>query len=142
MGSALGFLAIALLVATPPLLAGISFAIHLKKRRFELAKFRDDIARLFERKFTVIDGAQSLPSQDAMPSETASDEIESEEEIYGGEGEEIANEEIGAMGVGQTRKRKYHSIREKLMRPPEGESTNELSMNPIAQQAASMRGKW
>lgn len=142
VGSALGFLAIALLVATPAFLAGISFAIHLKKRRFELAKFRDDIARLFERKFTVIEGAQSQPVEGSMQSETASSEIEPDEEIYEGESEGISNEEIGSLGAPPVRKRKYHSIREKLMRPPEGESTNELSMNPIAQQAASMRGKW
>ena len=52
VGSALGYFALALLVASPAVLARIGFQATTRRRKKELERFRDDINRLFERSFS------------------------------------------------------------------------------------------
>jgi len=51
VGGALGYLVIALLVATPAAIAKVAFDATVRSRERELERFRDDINRLFERSF-------------------------------------------------------------------------------------------
>lgn len=124
VGAALGFLVIALLVATPAILARIAFDIHIRRRKTELTKFRDDIARLFERSYAA--GAvkespirkESIIPEDATLHETESDEDESPAE--------------------EEPKKKFHSIRDRLLNGT-GDDEEEEQINPIAQQAATLK---
>lgn len=138
IGSALGFVLISLIVATPAFLARIAFAIQTDRLEFEISKFKEDIARLFERTF--IDFASPVAPQDAtektVTSPAGSDFYEEEEER-----EEVSHpapEEKTIPPHGK--KKQYHSIRERLLRPPsDDDDTDELRVNPIARQAAGIR---
>ncbi len=123
VGAALGFLMIALLVATPAILARIAFDIHIRRRKVELEKFRDDIARLFERSYAAGAVMESPIRQEVVRPE-----------------EPETNEPVSKSPVGEEeRKKKYHSIRDRLLRDSgEGEGGEE-PINPIAQQAATFR---
>lgn len=120
IGAALGFVAIALLVAIPAVTARIAFSIILEPRRYELAKFREDILRLFLRKF----GQAPEPRR-----RTVRDSREGERESEHESPEDPTGEETGG-------KKRYHSIRDRLLDPM---PDNELEINPIAQQAASLK---
>ncbi len=111
VGGALGFLAIALLVAAPAVLARLVLQIKVRKQREEMERFHDDIVRLFERSFAA---SVEAPVVKRDPSSSA-----------GGEPTE--------------EKKRYHSIRERLLREDPGEVEG-LEVNPIARQAASAGG--
>tara|TARA_R110002096_G_scaffold233086_11_gene423119 strand:- start:10237 stop:11169 length:933 start_codon:yes stop_codon:yes gene_type:complete len=123
VGSALGFLAVALMVATPAILARMSFAIHLRRRIAELQKFHDNLARLFERKFCDVERAigDRLAAEKSPVSDSSGDDSGELEALEGG-------------------KKQYHSIRDRLLRPHSKPSGfDELQINPIARQAAAIR---
>lgn len=130
VGTALGFLAIALFVLTPAVLARLAFSIHLEKRIYELEKFRDDIARLFERKFALLEIASSPPKVSAdMNEEPRENESEPENKI------DFPDSETPSGG-----KKRYHSVRDRLLRPP-GEPRGEVefaTLNPIAAQTRAV----
>tara|TARA_R110000850_G_scaffold202967_12_gene329091 strand:- start:300 stop:1223 length:924 start_codon:yes stop_codon:yes gene_type:complete len=120
IGSSLGFLAVALMVATPAILARIGFGIQQRRRLNELKKFHDDIVRLFERKF-------------CNEGEIISDRLAKESPIMSEPGDDDSSPD----GTG---KKQYHSIRERLLRPPSDSGVlDQLQINPIAKQAASIR---
>lgn len=123
VGAALGFMVIALLVATPAILARMAFDIHIRRRKVELTKFRDDIARLFERSYAAGAVLESpIRKEVARPDEA--------EEAATAPKEPGADEE---------QKKKYHSIRDRLLKGPEDDEDVEEQINPIAQQAATLR---
>ena len=126
VGTALGFLAIALLVVTPAILARLAFSIHLEKRTYELEKFRDDIARLFERKFALIEVA-AVASRDAdhVDPEPRDEDREPENQV-----------EFPPSEAPDGKKKRYHSVRDRLLRPPgEPRGGDEFSsLTPIARQ--------
>ncbi|MDF1823303.1 MAG: MotA/TolQ/ExbB proton channel family protein [Verrucomicrobiales bacterium] len=137
LGSALGFVFISLTVATPAFLARIAFGIQTDKLEFGIAKFKEDIARLFERKF--IDS--SLMSRPSPPEgEPVSDEGDSQfgedEEIFVKRPAPVSRE----LPITSHGKKQYHSIRERLLRPPSSDDDfNQLSVNPIARQTAGAK---
>ncbi|MEM9016370.1 MAG: MotA/TolQ/ExbB proton channel family protein [Verrucomicrobiota bacterium] len=178
IGSALGFVMIALFVATPALLGRIAFSIQVEKRIDEVGKFRDDLARLFERKFVsledeeedaeVIEFSKRIAEERVTetPEPLVSDadpwkpgiaphepvnfpEPVAPEEPVPPEAEPLA-EEVGEEPAAQAPtpaekkpsspgKKQYHSIRERLLRPPEDDEDQILEMNPIARQAVGLR---
>jgi biopolymer transport protein TolQ len=121
IGGALGFLAIALLVAMPAILSRIAFQALVRMRKMELERFRDDINRLFERSFA---GVEAVPAR--IPTES--------EAVHSQESAKKEPESAPANGT-----KRYHSIREKLLRM-ESEEEDRFEVNPIARQAASVRG--
>lgn len=144
VGAALGFLAIALLVATPAILARIAFDIHIRRRKVELTKFRDDIARLFERSYAATAKPESPIRSEKIRPESISTEP--------GPAEEISRPEAQARQIDETvkadtapeeplsedePKKKFHSIRDRLLRGPDDDEEEQI--NPIAQQAATLR---
>lgn len=137
LGSSLGFVFIALTVATPAFLARIAFSIQIDKMEFGIAKFKEDIARLFERKF--IDS--SLLSRPAMTeTATVSDEEDSgfgaDEDIFAKKPESTSRE----LPITSHGKKQYHSIRERLLRPPSSDNDLEdLRVNPIARQTVGVK---
>ncbi len=127
VGTAFGFLAIGLLVVTPTILARIAFSIHIEKRRYEIEKFKDDISRLFERKFAFLEMAAPAP-ENAKEIDPTEDEPENRVDFPKSDDSPI------------TGKKRYHSIRDRLLRPPEEPGgDNEITMNPIAEQAYGAR---
>ncbi len=122
IGGALGFFAIALLVAMPPILARIAFQTLARMREMELERFRDDINRLFERSFAAADTARVRPSL----------KKESTNPPESGKGEPENSQSHGS--------KRYHSIREKLLQMESEESDDGFEVNPIARQAASAHG--
>ncbi len=120
VGGALGHLAISILVAGPAILARTLLLAAIRVRTERLARFRDDMVRLFERSFSA---TLDAPSIDRAPRSEPPKE---------GEG--------GESPGGEGRKR-YHSVRDRLLRgeadEPEGA---ELQMNPIARQATEAGG--
>lgn len=124
IGSALGFLAIGLLVLTPAVLARVAFSIHIEKRRYEIEKFRDDICRVFERKFGLQDTATAEPIEE--PDDVSGEEQSDSDPTPDNQ---IEFPDPGSSSGGGKR---YHSIRDRLLRPPEDDDT---AMNPIARQA-------
>ncbi|MEX2580169.1 MAG: hypothetical protein WD342_14010 [Verrucomicrobiales bacterium] len=127
VGGALGFLAIALMVAAPAILARIAFDIHIRRRKVELTKFRDDVARLFERSY-----AAPEPARDAGPG------VSAEPSRPGG-----SDFESGGEAAGEGTRKKFHSIRDRLLRGPDSDEDEdeeeEGEINPIAKQAATLR---
>jgi hypothetical protein len=116
VGSSLGFLAIALMVATPAFLGRGAFAMILRSRKHELRRFHDDVVRLFERKFCKRPGgiANRLPDEDPG----------------------IGNDDDSTPGTGG--KKRYHSIRDRLLSgSSEPLNLDEIQINPIARQAGS-----
>jgi len=150
VGSALGFLVIALLVVIPALLARLAFALQVRKIGYALRKFRDDIARLFARKFSRGEpGATSRRTKSSLENRLP---VETTEERGGGtEAEEFASpgresgsaerpDYSGDGEDGEDGGKRYHSIRERLLRPPSTDpEEDEFSVNPIARQAAVLR---
>lgn len=123
VGSALGFLVIALLVATPAFVGRLALAMVIDKRHAEIVRFRDDISRLFERKFTNLESPGRRAASSKSPrSDDSPDDPENDGQSTG--------------------KKKYHSIRDRLLNlpdDPEEENGNEIAMNPIARQAATLK---
>jgi len=134
VGSALGFLAIALLVAMPAFVSRLTLALAIDKRQAKITRFRDDISRLFERKFTNLEssGAQARVVREERPDSDLQEESGSAES----DGNEGSLDEVGT----STKKKKYHSIRDRLLNlPEESDDINELNVNPIARQAATLK---
>ena len=134
VGSALGFLVIALLVATPAFVGRLALALAIDKRQAEIIRFRDDISRLFERKFTNL---ESAGAQARVVREDRHDEDLPQESVSPESAEtESSSDEAGTSG----KKKKYHSIRDRLLNlPEESDDINELNVNPIARQAATLK---
>lgn len=135
IGTALGFVAISLLVATPALLGRIALTMVIEKRQNEVRKFRDDIACLFERKFATLETPAQERSSDEEPQEarvTPSGKLQFEEP-------EPIRDDFDDEPPSSGGKKQYHSIRDRLLNlPDDGDAENELSMNPIARQAATV----
>ena len=113
MGSVLGFVLIGLLVSGPAILGKIGFQATTGRMKGEAKKFRDDIKRLFERKFASVGGEVELgrSSDDDGPGS-----VESE----------------GA-------RKKYHSIRDRILGAGSDAGDDEsFRINPIARQAAEL----
>ena len=121
VGSALGYFALALLVASPAVLARIGFQATTRRRKKELERFRDDINRLFERSFSAaVTAVGSDDSGAGMESGVLSD----------GSGQSPESEEG---------KKRYHSIRDRLLRPESDDEEDPFVVNPIARQASTVR---
>lgn len=140
VGSALGFVVIALLVAIPAQLARIAYSIQVRKTAHELRKFRDDIDRLFERKFA--DLGNGAPNRREGRRSTGKGGRERFAERRPGPEGETDEAGDGSEDSEEGRKQ-YHSIRERLLGPPSEteEGGDEFTMNPIARQAAVLRAK-
>ncbi len=115
VGGALGHVVIALMVAGPAILARMAFLAMARRRTEELERFRSDILRLFERSFAA--AREAVASGRAAGPEPA------------------AKEEAGDPARSGDERKRYHSIRDRLLRsePDEPEPTD-LRMNPIARQ--------
>ncbi|MCB1205100.1 MAG: MotA/TolQ/ExbB proton channel family protein [Verrucomicrobiae bacterium] len=137
VGGALGFLAIALVVAAPAVLARIVLRNAVRLRKQDLERFRDDILRLFERSFAVANdtarssGGEGRGGREYEPAEPEA-ALSSEAEP------DVAPEPV--MEPEGERKR-YHSIRDRLLRPETDEELSPFRVNPIARQAAVAAGK-
>jgi len=121
VGGALGYFALALLVASPSVLARIGFQATARRRKQELERFRDDINRLFERSFA---GA-GIP--------TRSDDSGSGKESG------VRSDDIGRSAESDEGKKRFHSIRDRLLRPESDDEEDPFVVNPIARQAATVR---
>jgi biopolymer transport protein ExbB/TolQ len=121
VGSALGYFALALIVASPAVLARIGFQATARRRKQELERFRDDINRLFERSFAGADAP-----------------LRSEES---GSGKELGarSEDPATSAEPGNGKKRYHSIRDRLLRPESDDQEDPFAVNPIARQAATVR---
>lgn len=134
IGSALGFIVIALQVAIPAFVGRLALALAIDKRQAEITRFRDDISCLFERKFTNLEssGAQARFVREERPDSDLPEESGSAES----DETEGSSDEVGT----STKKKKYHSIRDRLLNlPEESDDINELNVNPIARQAATLK---
>ena len=126
-GGALGCLAVAILVAAPAILARIALRIVVRRREMELERFRDDIDRLFERSFAGTSEERPPTPRFEPARHSAPPSSVSTDEPDGETGDE---------------KKRYHSIRERLLRSDsEEEASNPFQVNPIARQAAAVGGK-
>lgn len=137
LGSALGFIFVSLTVATPAFLARIAFGIQTDKLEFGISKFKEDIARLFERKF-IDSNLMSRPSpiETAPVSDEGGPQFGEDEDILV-EKPEPSSQQIPIASHG---KKQYHSIRERLLRPPSSDDgLDQLRVNPIAQQTAGVK---
>ncbi|NRB76166.1 MAG: MotA/TolQ/ExbB proton channel family protein [Verrucomicrobiales bacterium] len=115
LGSSLGFVMVALMVATPAIIARSAFAMILRGRKQELRRFHDDLVKLFEGKFC----AHSANAERSSYVEGAHDSDDDESSGTGG-------------------KKQYHSIRERLLSgPSEPLNLDEIQINPIARQAGA-----
>jgi biopolymer transport protein ExbB/TolQ len=121
VGGALGYFVLALIVATPAMLARIGFEATVQKRKQELERFRDDINRLFERSFAGGVTPASSGDSESIKESGASD----------GDGK--------SADPGDGKKR-YHSIRDRLLRPDANDRGERFGVNPIGRQAAAVRG--
>ena len=126
------------------MLARIALRTATRRRKLELERFRDDILRLFERSFALEsvrpnDGETKLPPtrgetllredrvEREAPSSFVDPTIADSSELPQQRGEE---------------KKRYHSIRERLLRTEEEEEeSSPFRVNPIARQAAALTGK-
>ena len=122
VGGALGYFALAILVASPPVLARIGFQAMARRRKQELERFRDDINRLFERSFA---GAE-------IPVRSGEAGLERETMDPTGDSGKSSPTDDG--------KKRYHSIRVRLLRSDADEEEDPFIVNPIARQAASIKG--
>lgn len=120
VGSALGYFALALIVATPAVLARIAFQATARRRKQELERFRDDINRLFDRSFA---GAVAP--------------LRSDESGTGKEPDARSEDSAPSAESGDGKKR-YHSIRDRLLRPESDGEEDPFVVNPIARQAATI----
>jgi hypothetical protein len=112
----------------------LALALAIDKRQAEITRFRDDISRLFERKFTSLEssGAQTRVVREERPDSDLQEESGSAES----DETEGSSDEVGT----STKKKKYHSIRDRLLNlPEESDDINELNVNPIARQAATLK---
>lgn len=153
VGGALGYLVIALLVATPAAIARVAFDATVRSRERELERFRDDINRLFERSFAETDGPirqtergqmsetaiRDSPrrgeSRESPPSSTGSGKPGSPYRTSQADDGPFENPPPGEG------KKRYHSIRERLLRDDNDDlMESHFEVNPIARQAAAVRG--
>jgi len=118
VGSALGYFALALIVASPAVLARIGFQATARRRKQELERFRDDINRLFERSFAGAD----TPLRSDEP----------------GSGKDARSEDAAPSAASGDGKKRYHSIRDRLLRPESDDEEDPFVVNPIARQAATI----
>lgn len=152
VGGALGYLVIALLVATPAAIAKIAFDATVRSRERELERFRDDINRLFERSFADTDGPVrptqvGQPVEEAVPATSHPDETREHSSPpkgladpaappYSGKAPDRPGETLAKEG-----RKRYHSIRERLLRDDNDDAMeSHFEVNPIARQAAAYRG--
>jgi len=103
------------------MLARIGFEATVQKRKQELERFRDDINRLFERSFAGGVTPASSGDSESIKESGASD----------GDGK--------SADPGDGKKR-YHSIRDRLLRPDANDRGERFGVNPIGRQAAAVRG--
>lgn len=122
VGGALGYIAISILVAAPAVLARIAFQATARRRKHELERFRDDINRLFERSFARAE-SPVRPSGSEPESRPQTESENARATAEPGEG-----------------KKRFHSIRDRLLRGDAGDEDDRLEVNPIARQAASIQG--
>lgn len=121
VGGALGYFALALLVASPAVLARIAFEATARKRQQKLERFRDDINRLFERSFVGVE----------TPVHTTD---------RGSDGEsESPDDDTGTTPESIQGKKHYHSIRDRLLQPRSDDEDEHLIVNPIARQTAAIK---
>lgn len=112
VGGALGHLALTLLVTGPALVARLLLHNTVRKRLDGLRRFREDMIRLFERSYAATGSEYTRPS--------------------GGRSEGEATPS------GSEEKRRYHSIRDRLLRlEAEDAESEEGPINPIARQAGA-----
>ncbi|MEM6278779.1 MAG: MotA/TolQ/ExbB proton channel family protein [Verrucomicrobiota bacterium] len=136
LGASLGFVFISLVVATPAFLGRIAFSILIERLEFETMKFKEDITRLFERKFIDFERSEmsSVPAEPSTSPPEDSGPYEEEEFEEESPGEGTLEQPFPSHG----RKKQYHSIRERLLRPPSNlDDVDELRVNPIARQAGN-----
>jgi biopolymer transport protein ExbB/TolQ len=138
VGGALGFLIISLIVAVPSILARLCLRAAAAHRESDLERFRDELARLFERRFaSAVEPVRGQPvgsrlerDRFACP-DTAPAEPETEPVMASPNATETRNESGGE-------KKTYHSIRDRLLRSEaDEEESNPFRVNPIARQAAA-----
>lgn len=152
VGGALGYLVIALLVATPAAIAKVAFDATVRSRERELERFRDDINRLFERSFAETDGPIRQSGRGQVSDTVAEDSPRR------GESREYPSSPAGSGKPGSAYrsghaedgpyenppgegKKRYHSIRERLLREDNDDlMESHFEVNPIARQAAAVRG--
>ncbi len=152
VGGALGYLVIALLVATPAAIAKIAFDAAVRSRERELERFRDDINRLFERSFAETDGpirqteagqgAEAASGMPDGPRENRESAPSLADSRSTGPTSMPAHGPVSASGNPPVDgKKRYHSIRERLLREDNDDvMENHFEVNPIARQAAVYRG--
>lgn len=145
VGGSLGFLIISLLVAAPSILARLCLRASAGRRESDLERFRDELARLFERRFaSAVDPVRVPPAgsrterdrfanPDPVPAEPATEPV-----MASPNATETRNESGGE-------KKTYHSIRDRLLRSEaDEEESGPFRVNPIARQAVaagrSLRG--
>lgn len=146
IGGALGFLALGLLVAGPGWLARLALRIAVGKRKEELARYRDDLRRLFERSFVAVDELAAKPAAEvSRPSSPRGGFGAPEEEPEAPSFEPEVPAAAGSPGEPDkeagSERRRYRSIRDRLLRSEEDEeAANPFRVNPIARQAAAAGG--
>lgn len=122
VGSALGYFALALIVASPAVLARIGFQAAVRRRKQELERFRDDINRLFERSFAGSAGTVVRPDDSGSGREPG-----------------VRSENAASPAESGEGKKRYHSIRDRLLRPESDDEEDPFVVNPIARQAATIK---
>lgn len=138
VGGALGFLTISLVVAAPSILARLFLRASVGRRELDLERFRDDLARLFERSFaSAVEPVRGQAAEARVERErpvtpfTATSEPETEPAAAAPNVKAVDNESGGE-------KKTYHSIRDRLLRTEaEEEESSPFRVNPIARQAAA-----
>lgn len=137
VGGALGFLVIALIVAAPAVIARIVLRNAVRLRKQELERFRDDILRLFERSFAIANDTARSSGGDGRGG-SRRDPIE-EEAVPSSDIEPVHSSKPTTGAEGE--RKRYHSIRDRLLRPESDTDSSPFRVNPIARQAAVASGK-
>ena len=94
----------------------------MRRRKQELERFRDDINKLFERSFA----AAETIVRSGEPGRT-----EESRDTSGDSGPATSSDDG---------KKRFHSIRDRLLQPTPEEEEDPFVVNPIARQAASVKG--
>lgn len=137
VGAALGYLALALIVAAPPYLSRLAFCASIRRRREELGRFRDDIRRLFERSFAAVEESTGATVREATSSPPVDAPVAPQAKPASPHAAPPAKH--GGSDDSEDGKKRYHSIRERLLRQDDDDS-DPFEVNPIARQTATIRG--
>jgi biopolymer transport protein ExbB/TolQ len=153
IGAGLGYFAISLFVAAPAVIARIALRNVVRKRKQEFERFRDDIHRLFERSFAAALDPVRPTVAESRPAPAENEILRSERVAAPAmdpvpfsprrEPEPVPSREPEGpvTDSGEERKR-YHSIRDRLLRSEaDEEASSPFRVNPIARQAAAATGK-